>query len=627
MAYLFNGATHVIRRADAVIQTWPLTMVCRVRLPVVDSNEHCLVALHEATLNNGFRMVLSFTGGSMKARMGTKAGGVNNNATTTTAVGDTNWHTVVGEVSAANARQVWLDNGGNASSTTSLTPGTLTKTLIGATEDSGSLSTNVGHEIADAAILAGITTADERAAFAKGISPAIIWPRLIRVHADLIRGGATIWERRGDPFTVTGATPVDHPRVYLPAHRKRLLKPSLPSLTGTLTRTLAALTAGVLGIAGNPVIVNNVNTTVTGLGGGWYEIAKTGGVGGSGDADAVSQSSLSGNIEILVESGAGDKFFVGLRPSDPTVGGQSNVGMVSLLVDRTIALAALYDRFGNQIGAAFTPSNFMKLGYDAAADKFTVYDSPDGVAWTDTGKNTTGSGGGVNFYFDSVVYSGTFNVLYRIEVVTAAVNKTLAPVTATSSASLQINATVGKTLAPVTALATGSLQLVGTVGKTLAPVTLTSSASQGGGATVNKTLAPLTASATGILTLSASVTKTLAPLTSSGSGSLALTATLSRTLAPLTAQASGSPLIAGIVNKTLAALTASGQAGLQITGTVGKTLAPVTLVAFESFVLLATPPGRSAEAKGEKYAGRSKSPPVSSRSASPVALSRSAGAA
>lgn len=209
MAFLFNGATHVLRRSDAVIQTWPLTMFCQVRLPSVDSTEHCLVAVHEATANNGFRMVLSFTGGAMKARMGTKAGGSNSNATSTTAVSDTNWHSVIGEVSASAARQVWLDNGGNASNGTILTPGTLTKTLIGATEDSGSLSTNVNHEVANAAVWQALLTADERAALTAGFSPLLIRPQSLKIFAPLVREPV---ELLGGAFTVTGATFVDNPR-------------------------------------------------------------------------------------------------------------------------------------------------------------------------------------------------------------------------------------------------------------------------------------------------------------------------------------------------------------------------------------------------------------------------------
>ena len=32
MAYLFNGATHIISRGDAVLQTWPITLHGRIRM-------------------------------------------------------------------------------------------------------------------------------------------------------------------------------------------------------------------------------------------------------------------------------------------------------------------------------------------------------------------------------------------------------------------------------------------------------------------------------------------------------------------------------------------------------------------------------------------------------------------
>lgn len=235
MAYLFNGATHVIRRADAVVQTWPLTMFARVRLPVVDTAEHVLVAIHEATVNNGVRMVVAFTGGSMKARIGSKAAGANANATTTTSISDTNWHTVTGEVIGSTGRQVWLDNGGTVFDGNARSPGVMTKTLIGATEDSGVLSGNVGHEIADAAIWSGTLSADDRAALNAGVSPALIRPDALEIYLPGLIGAH---DQRGGAFTVIGATAVPHPRVYMPAPVRIIGVPDAASgVTGTLAAT------------------------------------------------------------------------------------------------------------------------------------------------------------------------------------------------------------------------------------------------------------------------------------------------------------------------------------------------------------------------------------------------------
>ena len=209
----------------------------------------------------------------------------------------------------------------------------------------------------------------------------------------------------------------------------------------------------------------------------------------------------------------------------------------------------------------------------------------------------------------------------------ASVGKTLTPLTATGSASLELQASLGKTLAPLTAAGVGSVEIQGTVGKTLAPVTVSASGTiaQPGGV-VNATLAPVTAAAVGSLDLSGGAIINLAPLTATGAGSLQLTAGLVRTLAPLTAQSAGSLTIAGSANRTLVPLTAAGVGGLDLLATVAKTLAPLTLYAWELITLLDTPPSRSALAVGEKFAGRSISPSVASRSASPLAASLSAGA-
>ena len=251
MAYLFNGATHTINRADAVLQSWPITMHGRIRLTSVnDGLVHCIMGMWEAGADNGFRLQVESVTSVMKARCGSKASGSASNANTSTSIGDTNWHSVVGEITAANARQVWLDNGGNGTNATSLTPGTLTKTSIGAHDNGGTLSGNIAHELADIAVWAGTLTNEERAALASGVSPALIRPDILKLYLPLIGGGT---DQRGANFTVTGATVAIHPAVYMPARSAVAVK---TTAAGGISGTSSVSEADDTAVATGTVLVS-----------------------------------------------------------------------------------------------------------------------------------------------------------------------------------------------------------------------------------------------------------------------------------------------------------------------------------------------------------------------------------
>lgn len=246
MAFFFNGATHIINRADAVVQTWPITIHGRIRLTASnDGLDHVILNLSEAGSNNGFRLQVESNAGSMKPRCSTKAGGAANSATATASISDTNWHSCVGEITAANARQVWLDNAGNGSDTVSRTPSTLTKTVIGSFDNGGTLGGNVAHELADVAVWSVALTSDERASLAAGVSPLLIRPDKLEIYLPLMRGGN---DYMGGAFTVTGATVVAHPRVYMPSRAQQLVKTAASTgINGTASITEAGDTAAAVG--------------------------------------------------------------------------------------------------------------------------------------------------------------------------------------------------------------------------------------------------------------------------------------------------------------------------------------------------------------------------------------------
>jgi hypothetical protein len=213
MAYLFSGSTDRVHRASTPHGAWPLSIFGRIRLPSVDSLEHCIAGLFESGVNNGYRLQVEFTGGALKARCAARDGGGASSATSTTTITDTAWHTVFGYFTDGTNRGVYLDNGGLGTGATSKVPGTLTKAVVGAQDSGGTITANSGHELADVAMWHTATiTADERAALHAGVSPLLIRPTDLFFYCPLIRPNNDIL---GEAMTTVGTSVVEHPRVLM----------------------------------------------------------------------------------------------------------------------------------------------------------------------------------------------------------------------------------------------------------------------------------------------------------------------------------------------------------------------------------------------------------------------------
>jgi hypothetical protein len=231
MAYQFNGATHVIRKDECLITGYPHTEFLRFRWPSGPGAGGVMCGLFETSTNDGFRIegrangTIRFTG---------KAGGAASGTETSTAVADTNWHTAIGVATSAASRTCYLDNGGAVTNTTSLTPGTLVKTIIGAIETGSTLGANIyNYEIAEFAMwdVADLTT-EERAALNLGVSPAMIRPQSLKCYAPIIRGLQDL-AKDASIFTLADAAVVEHPPVIARA-RSRAITVFSPVVNPTL---------------------------------------------------------------------------------------------------------------------------------------------------------------------------------------------------------------------------------------------------------------------------------------------------------------------------------------------------------------------------------------------------------
>jgi hypothetical protein len=165
---------------------------------------------------------------------------------------------------------------------------------------------------------------------------------------------------------------------------------------------------------------------------------------------------------------------------------------------------------------------------------------------------------------------------YSIDGITGTLTKTLANVTSSSEADLEIFGTTSKTLANATSSSEADLEIFGTVSKTLANVTPSSVADLeilG----ISQTLVSATLASTGTLLISGTTSKTLDNATLSADGDTGGEGDLSVTLADVLASGAGKIDISGSLTQTLGSVASSSAADMETFGSLSQTLGNCTL--------------------------------------------------
>lgn len=219
MARSFNGTSDYLIYATAIRTTTPLTFACWAKWNTLGTNTMLMTIGDNAsttTLLNRFRLNKNASDILQAAAANTTTSG--NSASGTIAATNT-WYHCAAVFTSSTSRLGYLDGVAGTANTTSITPGSLDDTTIGAsTFGSGSVGTYMNGQIAEAGIWSVALTADEIASLAKGVSPNFIRPASLLAYWPLIGNFSPEIDLHGRfEMTVSGATKADHPRVYMPA--------------------------------------------------------------------------------------------------------------------------------------------------------------------------------------------------------------------------------------------------------------------------------------------------------------------------------------------------------------------------------------------------------------------------
>ncbi len=210
MARNFNGTSHYIEAASAVVAAEPLTMACWFR---TSSSSAGQVKVSLSTSGGTARWTLFGRPTVAMTASSTNSAGTGGPATAGTVISG-QWHHAAGVFTSSTSRTCYLDGIAGTTDTTAITVSGVNRTVIGARINSGAYGAYDAGDIARVGIWSVALTAAEIASLAKGFCPCMIRPQSLSFFVPLLGAAADL--RGGLTLTDTGTTAADHPRIILP---------------------------------------------------------------------------------------------------------------------------------------------------------------------------------------------------------------------------------------------------------------------------------------------------------------------------------------------------------------------------------------------------------------------------
>lgn len=144
MSVVFNGSTQYAFNANAIVGTYPFSMLAWF-YDTSGTGNGGIIACETNGSNDNRHSILGLSTEILRLQRRTT---VTNNANTTSAYGLNAWHNVIATFTAANDVSIWLDNGSVGTSTLSMTPSGMDRFFVAVAQNLGLFWTGRLAEIA-----------------------------------------------------------------------------------------------------------------------------------------------------------------------------------------------------------------------------------------------------------------------------------------------------------------------------------------------------------------------------------------------------------------------------------------------------------------------------------------------
>jgi hypothetical protein len=210
MAWDFDGTNDYMEATSAVLTAGPLTLAAWINVDTTGAAQRIL-SISSATGGDRWSLLVGATN-----VITMQVGGSSTFATvsTTNTVTAGTWHHVAGSwnTTANQPQQVWIDGVKSGPTSSNRTPvaGQLSKTLLGSTYISSSLTQYLNGRIAEAGIWSVVLTDAEVTSLYHGFKPSAVRPDKLALYMPLVREVQDV--RAGLSFTNNATAVAVHPK-------------------------------------------------------------------------------------------------------------------------------------------------------------------------------------------------------------------------------------------------------------------------------------------------------------------------------------------------------------------------------------------------------------------------------